>query len=242
MKENIKYVIIGVALIICACVLAGAITFRTHHADTISVTGLGETTFTSDLIVWQANISVDNYDKKVAYQQIEKHQARVRQYLQQKGIQADEITFSSISADRLSTSIYENGNYSGERFIGYRLSTRVSVTSNQVDLVENVSREITSLLAEDIDIDPWNPEYYYTRLSEVKQNLIEMASGDAYLRAQNVVKNAGAKLGKATYSNLGVFQITSATGDEEYSYGGAFNTSSKVKKARVTVRMTYMLK
>ena len=56
------------------------------------------------------------------------------------------------------------------------------------------------------------------------------------------VENAGAHLGKASNARLGVFQITAVNGDEDYSYGGTFNTSSKEKKARITVRMEYKLR
>jgi hypothetical protein len=111
-----------------------------------------------------------------------------------------------------------------------------------VNKVEVVSREISSLIGQGVDIESWNPEYYYTKLDDLKLSLIEKASKDARLRAENIVENAGAKLGKASSASLGVFQITAATGDEEYSYGGAFNTSSKEKKARITVRVTYKLK
>ena len=59
---------------------------------------------------------------------------------------------------------------------------------------------------------------------------------------QNIATNAGARLGKATNARLGVFQITSSTGNEDYSYGGTFNTSSKDKKGSITVRVEYRIK
>jgi hypothetical protein len=41
---------------------------------------------------------------------------------------------------------------------------------------------------------------------------------------------------------MGIFQITGKNSDEDYSYGGSFNTSSKIKTASITVRSEYQLK
>jgi len=43
-------------------------------------------------------------------------------------------------------------------------------------------------------------------------------------------------------ARMGVFQITGANANEEYSAGGSFNTSSRQKKARITMRVEYRVK
>ena len=46
--------------------------------------------------------------------------------------------------------------------------------------------------------------------------------------------------GKLLDASLGVFQITAQnSSDEEYSYGGTFNTYSRAKTASITVRLNY---
>lgn len=241
-KEFIKPTIIGIAVVLCALILS--LTFRTiiRHNDTISVTGLGETTFVSDNIVWRGQITCDAQDKQVAYDKMEKDQKIVEDYLIKNGINKEDIKFSFIESEKLWHTQYSDGKYNGETFAGYRLTSTFEVVSSDVNTVETVSRSISHLITKGVELDSSNPEYYYSQLDELKLDLISTASADAYARAENVVSHAGAKLGKATSANLGVFQITAANGDEEYSYGGAFNTSSKVKKVRITVRMVYELK
>jgi len=39
---------------------------------------------------------------------------------------------------------------------------------------------------------------------------------------------------------MGVFQITGKNNNEEYSYGGSFNTSSRLKTASITLRVEYL--
>ncbi len=38
---------------------------------------------------------------------------------------------------------------------------------------------------------------------------------------------------------MGVFQITGKNSNEDYSYGGAFNTSAKNKTGSITIKMEF---
>lgn len=243
MKEIWKYLIIGCSVIVSVVILSFALTYRTRSCDTISVTGLGETVFMSDLIVWEGVISVESNDKLEGYKQIENNQKKVNEYLVANGIKSDEVKWGFVNSEKEYYSAYnDEGNYIGSRFSNYLITQTFIVTSKDVDNVERISRESSTLIAKNIDIDSRSPRYYYTQLDDLKLDLIENASKDAYMRAKNIVNNAGARMGKASSAHLGVFQITDPTGTEEYSYGGTFNTSSKEKKARITVRMEYRLK
>ena len=51
---------------------------------------------------------------------------------------------------------------------------------------------------------------------------------------------SGCRTGQLLSANLGVFQITAKnSGAGEYSYDGAFDTSSRYKTAMITVRLNY---
>ena len=142
----------------------------------------------------------------------------------------------------LSRSVYENGDYVGSQFAGYNISQSYTIESKSVDITESAARELPSLIAEGIDISVRNPMYYYTGLEDVKLSLLSAAAADARDRAMNIAKSSEATLGELKLSRAGVFQITAATGDEEFSAGGSFNLSSREKKARVTVRSEFYIK
>ena len=76
----------------------------------------------------------------------------------------------------------------------------------------------------------------------MKLSLIERASADARVRAEKIATNAGAKVGRVASAKMGVFQITGANSNEEFSAGGSFNTSSRQKKARITMKVEYRVK
>ena len=228
--------------VLAAIIVAAAYTEGHKPAmGTITVTGLGETEFTSDLIVINGEIESENYDAAQAYHTLEQNREKVVAFLVSKGVKAENITFDMPYTYEKRRSVYENGDYIGEQFAGYNISQSYTIESKEVDVTESAARELPSLIAEGIDISVRNPMYYYTGLEDVKLSLLSAAAADARDRAMNIAKSSNAELGELKLSRAGVFQITAATGDEEFSAGGSFNLSSRDKKARVTVRSEFYI-
>ena len=237
------YIIIGVAIIASAWFLARAYMYKYHAQETIVVTGLGETEFTSDLIVWNGYITAESSNVESGYAQIEASKKKVYDYITSKGIAPESVVFQFVNVNKQYESVYNSaGNWVGQRFTGYQLSQSFTIESKDVDAVENISREISSLIAQGVSIEARQPDYYYTKLDDVKLSLIEKASADARARAEKIAANAGAKIGRVASARMGVFQITGANTNEEFSAGGSFNTSSRQKKARITMRIEYRVK
>ena len=238
-----KYIVIAVAALACAFVLGRAYTYKFRSQDTIVVTGLGETEFSSDLIVWSGTLPAEAQNAAAGYAEIEASKAKVQQYLTAKGLPAEAVVFEFVNVDKQFSPVYNaNGNWAGQRFSGYALRQRFTVESKEVEKVETISREISSLIAQGVSIEAYAPDYYYTKLDDVKMGLIETASADARTRAEKIADNAGARIGRVASARMGVFQITGANSNEEFSAGGSFNTSSRNKKARITMRIEYRIK
>ena len=241
--KNGKYLILALASILCAVVLGRAYTYKYRSQDTIVVTGLGETEFVSDLIVWSGELTTESQSVAPGYAQLEANKQKVQKYLADKGIPAENIVFGFVNVNKQYEPVYgANGNWAGQRFTGYMLRQRFTVESTDVEKVEVVSREISSLIAQGVPIEAYAPDYYYTKLDDVKMGLIETASADARTRAEKIADNAGTRIGRVASARMGVFQITGANTNEEFSAGGSFNTSSRTKKARITMRIEYRLK
>ncbi len=238
-----KYIVIAVAALACAFVLGRAYTYKFRSQDTIVVTGLGETEFSSDLIVWSGTLTAEAQNAAAGYAEIEASKAKVQQYLTAKGLPAEAVVFEFVNVDKQFSPVYNaNGNWAGQRFSGYALRQRFTVESKEVEKVETISREISSLIAQGVSIEAYAPDDYYTKLDDVKMGLIETASADARTRAEKIADNAGARIGRVASARMGVFQITGANSNEEFSAGGSFNTSSRNKKARITMRIEYRIK
>ena len=59
-----------------------------------------------------------------------------------------------------------------------------------------------------IELNSNAPEYYYTKLNELKIDLLAKASADARVRAKTIAENSNASLSGIKKANMGVFQIT----------------------------------
>lgn len=241
--QHLGKLIIGATIIIAALILAAAWKYKFKGDETIVVTGLAEKDFTSDLVVWRGRFSQSSLDLRSAYQAIKENEKAVKAYLLGKGLPDTAISFSSVDLQKQFDNQYDNyGRSTGSVFKGYALSESVVIQSNNLPLVEKISREVTELLEKGIEFNSQAPQYYYTRLNELKIDLLAKAAEDAKLRAQTIAQSSGTALGAMRKANMGVFQITGKNMDEEYSYGGAFNTSSKEKTASITLRAEYKAK
>lgn len=236
-------VIAALAAIICVTILTnGVVRYKTHSGgDGLTATGSASCDFESDLIVWRGSFSAHGETTKEAYEVIKNDAEIVKQYLLDNGVTESELVFSSVDiSQRYRTEYDENGNYVRDYPDGYDLYQSLSVTSNDIDKVELVSRDITKLIESGIEFASYSPEYYCTRLDEVKLDLIEKATDNARQRIDILVAGTGCKRGDLLTATLGVFQITATnSGSKEYSYDGAFDTKSRYKTATVTVRLNY---
>lgn len=220
--------------------LGNAIKNRNKSENTIAVTGLGTKQFTSDLITWSGSFSKNNPDLKAAYDGLASDRKVINDYLISKGIRQGEIVFSSVDIQKQFSSYNDaNGNYVQGEFSGYNLTQKVSIESREVTKIESLSRNITEIINRGIEFTSSSPSYFYTKLAAVKQEMIASATKDAKARAEKIAENSGSSLGNLKKATMGVIQITAPNSNEDYSYGGTFNTSSKEKEASITIKLEY---
>jgi hypothetical protein len=240
MKQYINSAIIAIAIVAGFFIAAAAYKYKYKATENITVTGLAEKDFVSDQIVWTGNYSKKMLDLKSAYSLLKEDEVKIRAYLKGKNVADSEMVFSAVSIDKdFATRYDDNGKQIGSQFTGYNLRQNVTVDSKGILKVEAISREVTELIESGIEFNSSPPSYYYTKLSELKVDLLAKASNDARERAETIAKNAGSRLGKINKATMGVFQITGKNSNEDYSYGGAFNTRSKNKTASITVRIDF---
>lgn len=241
-KSIIIALIIGVCTILSIFIgVNGLISYKKLDGSGITVTGSANRDFTSDLIVWRGSFSTYGKTTQEAYDYIKRDSKIIKDYLLENGVLEDEIIFYSVNISKQYNYEYnENGAIIAQYLNGYNLSQSISVNSRDVDKIESISRDITELIEAGVEFISEEPEYYYTKLDELKLEMIELATQNAKDRVDKIAQNANGKVGKLKTANLGVFQITAQNSDsEEYSYGGTFNTSSKGKTAHVTVKLNY---
>jgi hypothetical protein len=112
---------------------------------------------------------------------------------------------------------------------GFKATQVVSVSSTNVAVIEKVSREITNLLEQGVNVTSFDPSYYYTHLGELKLEMLSEATKDARARAENILSSAGnTRVGKLVYADMGIININAANSTETSTEGNN-DTSSRDK-------------
>ncbi len=238
--------IAGISAVICFTIATGGLMDykKSARGDGLMATGSASCDFESDLIVWEGSFNVHGDTTGIAYGTIKKDAEKIRQYLLDNGVTEEEMVFGSVETSAVYQYDYDEfGNEIGSHEDGFDMYQLLRVTSSDIDKVEKISRDITTLIESGVQFSSYSPEYYCTGLDEVKLELIEKATDNAKQRIDIMAEETGSQAGELLTANLGVFQITaknSGTGD--YSYDGAFDTSSRYKTASITVRLNYAVK
>ena len=250
MTDKIKStLILGIVLVAMAFILGNAFKNRNENLDSISVIGLGTKDFVSDEILWSANFTTKSMDIKEAYNKIIDDQKIVSDFFIQKGFKATEFSFGAIDFQKKFKSIRkeyaDNTSEYEQVFEGYIATQTITFSAKKnaelMKKIEAVSNKTSELINSGIELTSNTIQYTYSALPSLKQSLIENATKDANERASKIVNTANGKLGKLKRASMGVFQITGQGSTEEDSYGGIYDTYSKNKSARITVRLEYQL-
>jgi len=239
MKSSIGLISLSIALIVGVAIASDAYLEKSRTTDSIHVTGLGKRDFKSDLVVWEASFSRKSMDLQAAYELLEEDRSKVRTFLSSQGVQTDELVFSAVDISKDFDYRYDQYGNGSQVFTGHRLTQRVEIQSREIEKVETISRQVTDLINQGVEISSYAPSYYYTKLTELKIEMIAAATEDARLRAEKIAKNASADLGDLQKADMGIFQIIGQNSNEDYSWGGTFNTSSKMKTATITMRLKF---
>lgn len=235
--------IAAVSAVVCVSIFTGGLVDykKSGSGSGITATGSASCDFESDLIVWRGSFSVHGTTPKDAYGIIKRDADLVKTYLEENGVAEDEMVFSSVNIAQTYTSRYDDeGRYLGDEADGYDLTQSMTVSSKDIDKVESISRDISTLIQAGVELESEQPEYYYTKLDEMKLDLIEKATANAKKRIDIMAAGTGGTPGKLLSANLGVFQITARnSSSESYSYDGVLDTSAREKTAVITVRLNY---
>lgn len=240
MQTALKLLATGIIAIVSVMILANAYKYKYKQSETITVTGLAEKDFESDQIIWSGSYSRKTMDLKEAYALLKQDEKDLKSYFTSKGVNKDEIIFAAVSIEKeYESRYYPERNVTSNIFTGYKLTQSVTIDSKDLEKVEKISREVTELIEQGIEFSSSSPSYYFSKLSELKIDLLAKASADAKLRAETIAKNSGSSLGVIKNAAMGIFQITGKNSNEEFSYGGVFNTSSRTKTASITIKIEY---
>lgn len=207
-----------------------AIEFKQFDRN-VTVKGLSEREYTADIMIWPIQFTAAGNDLESLYNSIELNTTKIVSFLGKKGISTDEITTSSPAITDKSAQQY-GGNSRAE--FRYSAVQTVTVYSKNIDAVRGVMGSLSQLGKQGIVITGGNynsqTDYIFTRLNDVKPEMIEEATKKAREVAEKFASDSQSSLGKIKRASQGQFSISARDKNNPH-----------IKKVRVVSTVEYYL-
>lgn len=223
--------LLAIAFVIGAVAIGHGIRDK-NRSDVIAVTGSAKKRISSDYVVWSLSVTSRQSSATAAAQELAGWTGRIRAFLTAQGVETSEITVQPISTETTS----RRG-----KVTSYSLTRQFELRSPRVDKLTGVADRSSLLLGQGIPLAADSPRYVYTKLPELRPQLLAEATRDARTRAKVIVEASGARLGKLRRVSVGVFQVTSPNSTEVEDYG-VYDTSTLQKDVTAVVNVSFALR
>lgn len=231
--------VLAIANVLCVIIFSYAWTRVKTEPKTIAVTGSARKQIRSDLIAWSCKVSAMDADLTTAYAKLASSVERTQVFLKAQGIADAQVKVGAVGTWKR-RGRDEKGNET-EKIVAYELWQNIEVASPDVDRVADVARKITELIKEGVVVESAAPTYVYTKLADLKIEMLAEATKDASARAQQIATNSGSSLGSIVDARMGVMQINPVY-SYETSGSGVNDTSSLEKEITAVVSARFGLK
>src|SRR5579864_1189860 len=213
----------------------------------VTVKGLVERKVKSDLAIWPISYKEAGDDLTAVYGKTQADKSAILQFLDQQGIQPEEIELGVVRVVDTQANEYGGGNRPPHRYI---VEQRITIHTSRVDKVAAAIQKTMALLQKGIVLNS-NPGesviYRFTGLNSIKPDMITEATRNARSAVDRFAKDSGSKVGSIRQANQGVFSISAAdeVGDTGTGESGQANynigDSSLMKTVRVVTSVEYYL-
>ena len=210
----------------------------------VSVKGFAEREVKADLAVWIIQTRMANNDLMEGSKAIDEAKNKVIAFMLQNQIKQEEIVVEGIVVTDKKAQQYDN--FQQGNAFRYLITQNFQIRSNNVDLLQKVSRMTGELLQVGVFLsnsDYGNPlQFYFTKLNEIKPQMITEATQNARKAAQQFANENDSKLGSLKKANQGLFTIVDRTASLSGGEGGyASGTNDLFKKVRVVISAEYSI-
>jgi hypothetical protein len=201
-----------------------------EYERTVTVKGLSEKEYPADIALWPIQFISSNNDLTKLYESIENDANEIITFLKANGFEDNEISTSSPGiADKLAQG-YEKSKIE----FRYNATQTITVYSSKIESVRFTMNKLAELGKKGILLTDGGyqntTEYLFTRLNEVKPEMVEEATTKAREVARKFAKDSNSRLGKIKKARQGQFSISDRDKNNPH-----------IKKIRVVSTIEYYL-
>lgn len=228
-------VIIGLSFIIGFIIISYSLIQIKSFDNLLVVTGSSKQLVVSDIAKWNASFSRNSYDTNLndGYTKMKSDEEIVISFLRENGVSENEITITPVSMQK---NYKYDSNYDGPE--EYTLTQNVTIESSDIEKIKLISTSAQSVIEKGVIFSANAPQYYYSKLSESRIDLLPLAMEDARKRAESI---SGKKAGSLKSVSMGVVQLLQPNSVDISDYG-MYDTSTVEKEIMITVRASFSLR
>jgi hypothetical protein len=204
----------------------------------VTVKGIAERQVEADLALWPLQMVAAENDLSMAQARMDRMVDLTRTFLAEKEIPEDQVTIQSFKVTDAQANPYQ-GSLGPNRFI---ITQTLMVRSEDPHRVLAASQEVGTLVEAGVvltsgqEYGPGGPTFVFTRLNDLKPEMLAEATARALEAAREFATASGSEVGKIRRANQGVFQILprdAAPGQQE--------GNQLFKTVRVVTTVEYLL-
>lgn len=196
----------------------------------VTVKGLAQKEVPADKVIWPLAFKEIGNDMISMYDELNRKNQIILTFLKNNGITESEISMSAPQIIDMKAERYSNM----QSPYRYNITSVITVTSGQVDRIRKLMDKQADLLKMGVAITggdyQYNPQFFFTKLNEIKPGMIEEATKNARSSAEKFAKDSDSELGKIKQANQGQFIIEDRDINTPY-----------IKNVRVVTTVDYYL-
>lgn len=198
---------------------------------TVEVKGLSEREYPADVVIWPIGFTATANELGELYATLEANTQAIRDFLATNGIAPDEVSVSSPAVTDKLAQQFGGGPRAELRYVANQsvtvYSTEVAKVRAAIARLPDLGRAGIALSGDDFRN---GTEYLFTRLNDVKPEMIEEATVKAREVAEKFAEDSNSRLGKIKRARQGQFSISDRDKNNPH-----------IKKIRVVSTVEYYL-
>jgi hypothetical protein len=203
----------------------------------VTVKGIAELEVSPDIALWPLRFVATDDELAAAQAKMRKSLDHVIRFLEAHNIGDDSIEVQNLMVNDLLSNPYRNTDTASR----YIITQTIMVRSQKPDLIRAASQDIGVLIDAGVVLSPeyegaGGPTYLFSRLNEIKPEMIAEATANARKAAEKFATDSGSEISGIRRANQGVFVILPRD-----NIGEMYEGKQYYKTVRVVATIDYYL-
>lgn len=209
--------------------------YKLAEQRSVTVRGVSERDVAADLATWSISFSHEGTELGAVQNSVDQQARVVRAFFQRAGFRPGDISDSDVSLSR-NQPTDRDGNPVGPEELTVRRS--MQLRTGDVMKARAAYAAQAQLLRNGVELSGSSISYTFTRLNELKPEMIAEATRNARRSADQFARDSGASVGRIKTASQGYFSVGARDG-EDCDDCGSSGGSTPFQKVRVVTTIDY---